>query len=229
MQTETMHAETFGTQPDNLKAATLAALREFIRKRPRLDAEAYRGAFQTYRAEVRRISRDLKEAETLLRRVELCPSITGRDMVEATRGRGLRIIETPQGVRVEYVPGQSYPNEYRAAVARFAASILWDFVRERAMPAPVYMVEWKNERGEWIETGETFANSILAELHAAEVRQVRQREAGAFQTPPQGYGDTLLVERYRAAGLSRAISGGEWLRRYFRRELGRGIASRWFE
>jgi hypothetical protein len=97
------------------------------------------------------------------------------------------------------------------------------------MPGPVYAVEWKNERGEWIETGETFANSILAELHAAEVRQVRQREAGAFQTPPQGYGDTLLVERYRAAGLSRAISGGEWLRRYFRREVGRGMASRWFE
>lgn len=216
-------------QTDNLKTQILAALQDFIRKRPRLDAGAYRGAGDAYRRDSRRIGRDLRDAETLLRRVELSPSITGRDMAEASRGRRLRITETPQGVEVEYVPGQSFPNEYRVAVANLAASILRDFVREHVMPPPVYGVEWKNERGEWVDAGKSFENSIMAEMYAAEVRETRQRETRAFETVPHGYGETLIVEKYRAAGLSRAISGGEWLARHFRREYGRGMAARWFE
>lgn len=216
-------------QNDTLKAEIISALRQFVRKRPRLDAEAYRGAFQAYRAEARRVSRDLKDAETLLRQIELSPSITGREMVEASRGRRLRISETPQGVRVEYVPGQNYPTEYRAAVASYAASILRDFVRELVMPAPVYTIEWKNERGEWVDTGRSYNNSPVAEMAEKVTRQRLQREAlTAFETPPPRYGETMIVEKYRAAGLSRAISGGEWLERYFRREYGRGMAARWF-
>jgi hypothetical protein len=272
MQTETnIAAHVGGTESDPLKSSILAALRRFARQRPGLDYANY-GDPVAYRAEMRGITKDLKEAQFLLRRIELFPSITGRDLMDIARHSAGRLkIETvrrwecacghkyaapvkfsetpnlsgevtawcpkcgarpaygsPHEIRIDYTTNQYFPVEYRPAVARFCASVLWDWVRDNAMPGPVYAVEWKNERGEWIETGETFANSIMAELHAAEVRQVRQREAGAFQTPPQGYGDTLLVERYRAAGLSRAISGGEWLRRYFRRELGRGIASRYF-
>ena len=217
-------------QTDNLKTQILAALQDFIRKRPRLDAGAYRGAWDAYRRDSRRIGRDLRDAETLLRQVELSPSITGREMVEASRGRRLRITETPQGVEVEYVPGQSFPNEYRVAVANLAASILRDFVREHVMPPPVYGVEWKNERGEWVDTGKSYDNSIMAEMAEKVTRRQLQREAlTAFDTPPPRYGETLIVEKYRAAGLSRAISGGEWLARHFRREYGRGMAARWFE
>ena len=132
-------------QNDTLKTEIISALRQFVRKRPRLDGEAYRGAFQAYRAEARRVSRDLKDAETLLRQVELSPSITGREMVEASRGRRLRITETPQGVRVEYVPGQNYPTEYRAAVASYAASVLRDFTIERATPPRAFTVAGTKE------------------------------------------------------------------------------------
>ena len=97
------------------------------------------------------------------------------------------------------------------------------------MPSPVYAVEWKNERGEWVEAAKTYENRIMAEMAEKVTRQQLQREAQtAFETPPPRYGETMIVERYRAAGLSHAISGGDWLRRYFRREFGRGIASRYF-
>lgn len=233
MQTETNHtADTYnadGTQPDTLKTEILAALHKFIRQRPGLEFGNY-GDVKIYREEMRGITRDLKHAQTLLRRVELIPSITGNDLINTAKHSGgrLSLTETPDGVKVDYCTGQYFPTEYRRAVARFCASVLWDFVREHVMPPPVYGVEWKNERGDWVETGKSFDNSIMAEMHAEEVRAARQRETGAFETVPHGYGDTLIIERYRAAGLSKAISGGDWLRRYFRREFGRGIASRFF-
>lgn len=231
MQTETVTRGDVlaAVENHNLKTQLLAALQDFIRKRPRLDPGAYRGAGDAYRRDSRRIGRDLRDAETLLCRVELSPIITGRDMVEASRGRRLELNTGPEGVRVDYTPGQSFSNEYRAAVADFAATLLRDFIREHVMPPPVYGVEWKNERGEWVDAGKSFDNSIMAEMYATEVRETRQRESRAFETVPHGYGDTLIVEKYRAAGLSRAVSGGEWLARHFRREYGRGMSSRWFE
>lgn len=230
MQTETNHtADTYGTQPDTLKTEIITALRRFIRQRPGLDWRNY-GSPAGCREESRKISRDLKHAQTLLRKVELAHGITGDDLINTAKHSGgrLSLTETPDGVKVDYCTGQYFPTEYRAAVARFCASVLWDFVREHVMPPPVYGVEWKNERGDWVETGKSFDNSIMAEMHAEEVRAARQRETGAFETVPHGYGDTLIIERYRAAGLSKAVSGGDWLRRYFRREFGRGIASRFF-
>lgn len=234
METQTNHtAETYnanGTQPDTLKADILAALRKFARQRPGLEFCNY-GDPVAYRAEMRGITRDLKHAQTLLRRVELTPSITGNDLINTAKHSGgrLSLTETPDGVKVGYCTGQYFPTEYRAAVARFCASVLWDFVREHVMPPPVYGVEWKNERGDWVETGKSFDNSIMAEMAAKVTREQLQREAlTAFETPPPRYGETMIGERYRFAGLSHAISAGDWLRRYFRREFGRGIASRFF-
>jgi hypothetical protein len=276
MQTQNHTAETYnanGTQPDTLKADTLAALRRFARQRPGLDYANY-GDPVAYRAEMRGITNDLKEAQILLRQIELFPSITGRDLMDIARHSAGRLkIETVrrwecacghkyaapvkysantpnlsgevtawcpecgarplQGsaheVKVDYCTGQYFPTEYRAAVARFCASVLWDFVREHAMPTPVYRVEWKNERGEWVEATKTYDNSIMAEMAAKVTREQLQREAlTAFDTPPPRYGETMIVERYRFAGLPHAISAGDWLRRYFRREFGRGIASRFF-
>lgn len=231
MQTETnLAAHVGGTESDPLKSSILAALRRFARQRPGLDYANY-GDPVAYRAEMRGITKDLKEAQFLLRRIELSPSITGRDLLDIARhsaGR-LKIEATPDGVQIDYCTNQYFSVEYRPAVARFCASVLWDWVRDNAMPGPVYAVEWKNERGEWVETAKTYENRIMAEMAEKVTRQQLQREAQtAFATPPPRYGETMIVERYRFAGLSHAISGGDWLRRYFRREFGRGIASRYF-
>lgn len=231
MQTETnLAAHASGIQSDTLKADILAALRRFARQRPGLDYANY-GDPVAYRAEMRGITKDLKEAQILLRQIELFPSITGRDLMDIARhsaGR-LKIEATPHGVQIDYTTNQYFSVEYRPAVTRFCASVLWDWVREKAMPGPVYAVEWKNERGEWVEAAKTYENRIMAEMAEKVTRQQLQREAlTAFETPPPRYGETMIVERYRFAGLSHAISGGDWLRRYFRREFGRGIASRWF-
>ena len=273
MQTETnLAAHVGGTESDPLKSSILAALRRFARQRPGLDYANY-GDPVAYRAEMRGITKDLKEAQFLLRRIELFPSITGRDLMDIARHSAGRLkIETvrrwecgcghryatpvkfsetpnlsgevtawcpkcgakplhgtPHEIRIDYCTNQYFSVEYRPAVARFCASVLWDWVRDNAMPGPVYAVEWKNERGEWVETAKTYENRIMAEMAEKVTRQQLQREAQtAFATPPPRYGETMIVERYRAAGLSHAISGGDWLRRYFRREFGRGIASRWF-
>lgn len=157
-----------------LKAEILAALRKFARQRPGLEFGNY-GDVAAYRAESRDITRDLSHALALLRRVELCPSITAQNIIDAAKhaysGR-LSIEVTPLRVKVNYCTGQYFPTEYRRAVCAVAASVLWDWVRDKAMPEP----EHKN-------------------------------------------GD---------APTYRGLSAGDWLRRYFRREFGRGIASRWF-
>lgn len=232
MYTETTQTrETFATQPDPLKLQILDALHRFVRQRPGLDWRNY-GGRAAYREEMRGITRDLRHAEALLSQVALAHTITGEDLITASRlsfsGR-LKINQTPDGVTIDYTTGQYFPTEYRCAVAAICAGALWDWVRDKAMPTPVYGVEWKNERGEWIPTGKDYDSRIMAEMVAAEVRSIRNIErVAAFETPPARYGETMIVERYRFAGVPHALSAGDWLRRYFRREFGRGIASRFF-
>ena len=231
MQTQTNQTrETFATQPDPLKLQILAALHRFVRQRPGLDWRNY-GDPVAYRAELRGITRDLKDAETLLRQVALVHTITGEDLITASRlsfsGR-LKINQTPDGVTVDYCTGQYFPTEYRRAVAAICAGALWDWVRDKAMPAPVYRVEWKNERGEWITASRVYRERDAAEGAAKITQQQLQGHAlKAFETPPPRYGETMVVERYPAQG-DGYMSAGDWLRRYFRREFGRGIASRFF-
>jgi hypothetical protein len=199
MQTETqnlaVHAN--GYQPDPLKVSILAALHTFIRQRPGLDWRNYRDR-QAYRGEVRDITRDLKHAETLLRKIELAHSITGRDLLQAAKYSGgrLSLTETPDGVRVDYCTGQYWPTEYRRAVARFCASVLWDWVRDKAMPPAAYTVAGKKEYSTFHEASAAARDYLPAIVS--------------------------IEETYRG------MSGGDWLRRHFRREYGRAIASRFF-
>lgn len=209
------------TTPDTLKASIVEALHQFIKQRPGLDWRNY-GDAQAYRAEMRSITRDLNHARTLLRQVELS-GVTGQGLLNAARGSRLTLTEAPDGVRVDYCTGQYFPVEYRAAVARLCASALWDYARDRAMPSAAYAVEWKNERGEWVAARKIYRDAALADFAAKLTREMLQREAlTAFDTPPPRYGETTVVERYDG------LSGGEWLRRHFRREFGRGLASRFF-
>lgn len=255
------------TPGDPLKVEILEALYKFIRQRPGLEFGNY-GDVSSYRAEVRSIGKDLREARLLLRKVELHHSITGQDILDASRrafsGRlkievvrawecgcgnkytapvehsdtanlsgeatawcpkcGARpLFGSPHKIKIDYCTGQYWPTEYRRAVCSVAASTLWDWVRSRAMPPENYKVEWKNERGEWVPTLPLFDDAKEAEAYAATIREQKEREGRtAFDTVPHGYGMTLVFPRVRG------LSPGDWLRRYFRREFGRGIASRWF-
>jgi hypothetical protein len=257
--------------PDTLKANIIEALRVFIRSRPGLDYANY-GDAQTYRAELREITRDLKEAQTLLDTVERSHGLTGKNLIDAASlafsgrlkietvrewecgcgnkytapvkmadtanlsGEGVAwcpkckarpVMGSPHKIRIHYTTGQYYPTEYRRAVASVAASALWDYVREHSMPAPAYFVEWQNERGEYVRVNNHLIRDPKeAEALADSVRKQKEKERAAFATPPHGYGYTTIREAYKTS--TGYISGGDWLRAYFRREFGRGIASRFF-
>lgn len=219
-----------GHAPDTLKANIIETLRVFIRSRPGLEAANY-GDTQTYRTELREITRDLKEAETLLKAVERSHGLTGKNLIDAASlaFSGRLNIQPVEGdkVRIHYTTGQYYPTEYRRAVASVAASALWDYVREHSMPAPAYFVEWQNERGEYVRVNNHLIRDPKeAEALADSVRKQKEKERAAFATPPHGYGYTTIREAYKTS--TGYISGGDWLRAYFRREFGRGIASRFF-
>lgn len=245
MQTETQNeTPTFPgytvATGEPLKAEILAALRKFARQRPGLEFDNY-GDVAAYRAESRDITRDLSQALALLRRVELCPSITAQNIIDAAKhsfsGRlSVEIVRrwkcacghkytapvkfsetanlsgeatawcpkcgsrpshgTPREIRIGYTTGQYFPTEYRRAVCAVAASVLWDWVRDKAMPPRAFTVAGKKEYSTF-EEASAAARDYLPAIVSIE-------------------------ETYRG------LSGGDWLRRYFRREFGRGIASRWF-
>ena len=189
---------------DPLKKSITDALRVFVRQRPGLEYGNY-GDPASYRAEVRSIGKDLKQAEQLLRAVELRDGITGEALLSAFRAFSGRLsctatrhqytaadcpgrpcstgcdhIGGPWTVHLSYCTGQYFPTEYRRAVAAICAAALWDYIREQCMPAP---------------------------------RRI---------------GDDHGRDVYLWQG-AEYLSGGDWLRRYFRREFGRSIASRWFD
>lgn len=130
-------------QTDTLKDSIITALRVFVRQRPGLEYGNY-GDPVAYRAEIRRIGRALRDAETLLHRVELAHGITGRDMLRTAAHSRLTIRDTDSGVTVDYCTGQYWPVEYRRAVARFCADLLWAYRRDHAMPESVA------NKGDWL-------------------------------------------------------------------------------
>lgn len=166
------------------KEQILTALRAWIAQRPGLEFGNY-GEVSAYRSEMRRITRQRHDAETILRAVELRESITADAIVAAfPRAYSGRLsIEFKDGniVRFDYCTGQYWPTEYRAAAAAVLASVLWEHVRAHCMPAP---------------------KGRLTRKH------------GPFST-----------EHDNVDGLT----PGDWIRRFFRREFGRSIASRWFD
>lgn len=182
------------TTPDTLKTSIVEALHRFIRQRPGLDYANY-GDPVAYRSELRRITRDLNHARTLLRHVELS-GVTGQELLDAARSGRLKFEATLDGVKVDYCTGQYFPVEYRAAVARLCASALWDYARDRAMPSPAYVVAGKKSYST-LEDAEFMAQHYLPAVVSIEVRYD-------------------------------GLSAGDWLRRHFRREFGRGLASRFF-
>jgi len=109
------------------KQAILSTLRKFARQRPGLEFGNY-GDIRAYRSELRSITRDLSDVQTLLRAVEHS-EITADDILRAADGGRLSITAVCDLVRIDYCTGQYFPTEYRKAVCRVLASALWDRVR----------------------------------------------------------------------------------------------------
>jgi hypothetical protein len=114
---------------DPEKAAILSALTGFASQRPGLEYANY-GDPVGYRAESRAITRDLHHVYTLLRRVQLAPSITSAHLKEAFRAFSGRL--SWDGQRLDYTTGQYWPTEYRRAVCAVLASALWAYWRDNA-------------------------------------------------------------------------------------------------
>lgn len=127
MTTET--AATIGANKNDL----LALLYTFVNKRPQLEFGNY-GDRAAYRSEIRSITRQRADALKLLRAIELRESITAADIIAAFTGR-LTLGTNKGKLCLDYCTGQYWPTEYRAAVARLAATLLWAYFA-RNMPTP---------------------------------------------------------------------------------------------
>ena len=140
---------------DILKQRILDGLATWIYQRPGLEYVNY-GDPVTYRAEVRRVGRQLQDARILLRAVELADSITAADILASTRAYSGRLSikvggtdEAPTVV-IDYCTGQYWPTEYRAAACAVLSAALWGYKRDRGMPAPV--LKHNSETGETRKT-----------------------------------------------------------------------------
>lgn len=117
------------------KQAIINALRAFLATRPGFDPGNY-GDAASYRADVRRATRQRHDAERFLRDIELRDSITADDILREARGGRVSItVNDAAHWQVHYTAGQYYCTEYRGAVARLLASVLWAWKRDKAMPA----------------------------------------------------------------------------------------------
>lgn len=143
---------------DTRKQAIIDALRAFVNQRPGFELANY-GDTASYRSDSRRATRQKDDALRLLRDIELRDSITadailkeaesGRvtitvtvaadSQVAALRKSGLTCIADPDNTRhvcvsIDYCTGQYFCTEFRGAVARLCASVLWTWKREQCMP-----------------------------------------------------------------------------------------------
>lgn len=128
---------------DTRKEAICNALSAFVRQPPGLDYRNY-GSVTSYRQDYARTRRQKADAERLLTAVRHQDDITADMMLAAADGRGRLILKengimwalkgAPESWLVEWTAGQYWPLEYRGGVARYLASLLWDWQRENMPP-----------------------------------------------------------------------------------------------
>jgi hypothetical protein len=112
------------------REAMLDALQVFIRQRPGFEWANY-GDGPSYRADVRRAGKDLRDAEALLRAVRWR---RGCEVDSVAWGR----LNWDAGRKSwYYCTGQYFPTEFRAAVCSLLASSLWNYWAEN-MPKPTF-------------------------------------------------------------------------------------------
>lgn len=124
------------------KPEILSALRQWVAQRPGLEFCNY-GDATAYRSEMRRITRQRHDAETMIRFVEMAGTITAADLERELDGR-CRLQLSADADRLEYCTGQYWPVEYRAAVCRVLSQVIWEWLEgdkraaaRRCFPRPI--------------------------------------------------------------------------------------------
>lgn len=111
------------------KQTIINALRAFMEQRPGLEWANY-GDGPAYRADARAITQQLHDARAMLAYIDRAGSISADDIIRAASHR-LTIETMPDGsAQIDYCTGQYWPVEYRAAVARLCADVLWSWLRD---------------------------------------------------------------------------------------------------
>ena len=112
------------------KQEMISALYALVNKRPGLEPGNY-SDWASYRADGREATRNGHAARMLIRQVELHGGIAERNLLDQAQSGRVSFYRNKKGeLRAEYTAGQYWCVEYRPAVARFCASLLWDAARE---------------------------------------------------------------------------------------------------
>ncbi len=218
-------APTTLTGPDADKRereAILTALDRWIRQRPGLEFGNY-GDVSAYRSELRSITRDGREARTLLQAVrwreESITLALLRESFRAYSGRLSWAWSPLEGKgRLDYVTGQYWPTEYRRAACAVLASALWSAAAANMPAASAFRVaSWSQYDGDGRRTGRKMSK-------AHPTREAAEAELTALGGHTYGH----VQDLYFASATHDGQPAGDWLRAHFRREFGRGLASRWF-
>jgi hypothetical protein len=106
-----------------MRTEILEALARFVAQRSGIDGRNYGGSREAFLGDYRRILRDGRDARALLRVVELSTCLPDSILADVLKSGRL----TWDGKRLDYCAGQYFPTEYRAAVCRALASVLWNY------------------------------------------------------------------------------------------------------
>lgn len=116
------------------KETILAALSAFVSQRSGIDYRNY-SERSSFMSDYRPILRRGKQAREMIRQVAWRDSITAQNLIDASNrafsGR-LQFVERGDKVGVEYITGQYFPTEYRAAACAVLAQVLWSYWGENA-------------------------------------------------------------------------------------------------
>lgn len=188
------------------KTAIMAALDKFVAQRPGLEFGNY-GDISAYRSEMRSITRDRHDYNVLARAVERSDSITTDMLLKASESAfSGRLCLVPAGRWfVDYADGSTY-NACDEADARDH----WSRCAGR------------NERGDGTLRGDV---SYAIDYTTGQYFPTEYRKAACAVLASALWDNMIDAVPGEGEGVK---SAGDWLRAYFRREFGRGIASRWF-
>lgn len=113
------------------KSVLITLLSNWIKQRPGLEFGNY-GNVSAYRSEMRNITRQRHDAETLLARVSWDDEISAQDIIDAfPQAFSGRLSFDAENLKLEYCAGQYWPTEYRAAACAVLARVLWNEARDR--------------------------------------------------------------------------------------------------
>jgi hypothetical protein len=180
------------------KQQIIGALYTFINQRPGLEFGNY-GDVPNYRAEVRAIGKDLTQARQLLRYVELRASITADDIIEASRrAYSGRLTITA--------------SDDGKVLIDYCTGQYWPTEYRKAVCAVMAAVLWNWKRTQCMP-------AVQYAVCGQNYETLTKAKLAAFSALP-------AIAEIKSHYDGKAA--GDYLRASFKREFGRGMASRWF-